>query len=219
MASKWTDEEIEQLKVLYPNIKNSDISLMTGRNISGIASKAKSLGIRKSEAFFNDPIMSGRNLQNCGKDTRFKKGNKPHNTGKKLEEWMPKETIEKFKKTQFKKGTIPHNALPVGSEVIRFDKRARKTYAMIKIEGCNKLIYKHVYIFETHYNLKLKRGENIIFKDGNTSNLSIENLECITNIELMNRNTIHRYPVELKAKMIKISKLKRIIKKIEDGKN
>lgn len=219
MARKWTDEEIERLKVLYPNIKNSDISLKIGRSISGLASKAKSLGIRKSEMFFNDPILSGRNLQNCGKDTRFKKGSVPHNKNRNLEQWMPKETIEKIKKTQFKKGAIPQNALPIGTEVIRNDKRSGKKYIMIKVEGFKTLIYKHVYIFKSHYKIKLKPGENVVFKDGNTMNLSIDNLECITNVELMNRNSIQRYPPELKTQMLKNSKLKRIIKKIEDGKN
>jgi hypothetical protein len=219
MASKWTDKEIALLRELYPDYQNIVLVDKIGRPYSGIASKAKSLGIRKSEAFFSDPVLSGRNLQNCCKQTQFKKGNKPHNIGKKLEEWMPQKTIEKFKKTQFKKGNDPHNSLPVGTEVLRIDKRSGKHYWMVKVEGFKSLVYKHVYIFENHHKLKVKRGENVIFKDGNTNNLSIDNLECITNVELMERNTLHRYPEDLKKQIRKISKLKKIIKKIEHGKN
>jgi len=219
MASKWTKDEIDILIELYPHKQNRDIAKELSRSVCGVASKAHQLELEKSEAFYNDPILSGRNLQNCGKDTRFKKGLIPHNKNRKLDEWMSKESIEKFKKKQFKKGSTPHNALPVGSEVLRFCKKAGRYYFMIKVEGINSLVYKHVYIFEKYHNLKLKRGENVIFKDGNTANFSIDNLECISNVELMKRNSIQRYPDELKAQIFKNARLKKIIKKLEDGKN
>ena len=40
-------------------------------------------------------------------------------------------------------------------------------------------------------------GYNIIFRDGNTLNCVLENLECISDSELMRRNTIHNLPVEV----------------------
>jgi hypothetical protein len=51
----------------------------------------------------------------------------------------------------------------------------------------------------------------VVFKDGNQLNCIIENLECISNAELMQRNTIHRFPAELKSTIRLVNKLKRNI--------
>jgi hypothetical protein len=56
-------------------------------------------------------------------------------------------------------------------------------------------------------------GGNIVFKDGNPLNCVIENLECISNKELLERNRISGYPLELQAA---IKTRNKIIKKIQD---
>jgi len=43
---------------------------------------------------------------------------------------------------------------------------------------------KHRIVWEQHYKKKIPRGSVIIFADGNKSNLSIENLICVTREEL-----------------------------------
>jgi len=54
----------------------------------------------------------------------YQKGNVPLNKGKKIEEYMSPEAIERSKKTRFKKGNVPHNANPEGDGAIvtRIDK-------------------------------------------------------------------------------------------------
>jgi hypothetical protein len=54
----------------------------------------------------------------------FKKGNKPYNTAKKLNEYLSPAQIEKIKQSQFKKGNKPHNCYnEVGKITIRKDKK------------------------------------------------------------------------------------------------
>ena len=109
---------------------------------------------------------------------------------------MKPEAIERSKKTRFQKGSTPSNSLPVGAEVLRIDKNKRGYY-MIKVANEPKLKSKHIYLWETA-NGKLPKGYNVVFKDGNTLNCVIENLECISDAELMERNSFrNNYPPEI----------------------
>lgn len=137
-------------------------------------------------------------IQQRKKDSVFKKGQPSHNKGKKLTEFMSAEGIENSKKHRFKTGSIPHNALPDYAETVQIHNKSGKKYILIKIPGARKLKLKHVYLWENHYKKKVPSKHNIIFKDGNTQNLEIENLECVSNIELMARNTMHRFPQEMR---------------------
>jgi len=82
---------------------------------------------------------------------------------------------------------------------------------MIKLPGQRKLVYKHKWVWEQATGKKVPKAHNIVFKDGDNLNTNIENLECISNAELMRRNTIHRYPQELVSQIRKVSKLKKLI--------
>lgn len=55
------------------------------------------------------------------KGGQFQKGSVPFNKGKKQKDYMSEEAINKTKNTRFKKGNIPHNHRPVGSERITID--------------------------------------------------------------------------------------------------
>lgn len=56
----------------------------------------------------------------------------------------------------------------------------------IKIDG--KFRHYHRYLWEQAYG-KVPKGYNIVFKDGNTLNCVLENLECITDREIQLRNS------------------------------
>lgn len=207
----WTTQEDDIMCEKYPHIQTNDLCKLLNRPYSSVSNRAYFLGIKKSEAFLKSDL-SGRltKLSESGKVYRYQKGHTPFNKGKP----MPSEVYEKVKHTMFKKGQTSLNALPIGNEVNRFDKRTGKSYVMIKIESSLKLVYKHTYVWQQHYG-KVAKGYNIVFKDGNSMNCIIENLECISNAELMARNTIHRYPEELKSTIKIISKLNKRIKEHE----
>jgi HNH endonuclease len=88
-------------------------------------------------------------------------------------------------------------------------------YTLIKVSGERKLKYKHIHLWETHHKQKLQKGFNIVFKDGNSQNFDIDNLENISDQELMSRNTLSRYPTEIKQQLFAIRKLNKTIKTLE----
>lgn len=129
-------------------------------------------------------------------ESRFKKGHIPPNTGKKLEDFMSPENLAKFKANQFKKDSIPHNAKKDFEEVKRYGKNG-KVYILIKVPGQRKLILKNRFVWQQHFGA-IPEGHNIIFRDGNTENFDIDNLECISNLDLMKKNSLHNYPQDIK---------------------
>lgn len=150
--------------------------------------------------------------------SRLQKGNVPHSKGKKIEEFMKPQTVAKFKANQYKKGDNPHNALEVGTETLRTDKTGI-VYTMIKVEGYRTVQLKHRIIWQEHHKIKVPKGHNIVFKDGDTFNFAISNLECVSNTDLMLRNTIRRYPADLQKTMTKVAKLKKLISKKQKNEN
>ena len=118
------------------------------------------------------------NKLNSGLTGKFRKGQTPHNKGKK----MPKEVYEKVKHTMFAKGNVPPNHRPVGSERISKD-----GYIEIKVAEPNKWRLKQRVVYEETKG-KIPEGCPIIFLDGNKRNFDIDNLRCITRSELLYLN-------------------------------
>lgn len=102
-------------------------------------------------------------------DTKFKKGFTPWNKGIKTG----------LKPTNgFKKGFSPWHTRELYSE--RLDKDG---YILIKIAKPNKWVRKHRWIYEQKFGA-IPENCVILFADGDKSNLSIENLICVTRNEL-----------------------------------
>lgn len=118
------------------------------------------------------------NNLNSGLTGKFRKGQTPHNKGKK----MPKEVYEKVKHTMFAKGNVPPNHRPVGSERISKD-----GYIEVKVAEPNKWRLKQRVVYEEAKG-KIPEGCTIIFLDGNKQNCNIDNLRCITRSELLYLN-------------------------------
>lgn len=150
----------------------------------------------------------GRNKLNSGVTGYFKKGNIPHNKGKK----MSPEVYEKCKNTMFAKGNIPKNHRPVGSERLSKD-----GYIEIKVEEPNKWVFKHKVLYEKA-NGPVPKGKIVIFADGNKENLSLDNLRLVSRRELLvlNQNRLLKKDQRLTDTAILISKT--IIAKQEKSK-
>ncbi len=149
-------------------------------------------------------------------DSRIKKGTIPFNKGKKQADYMTQEAIERTKKTRFKKGNIPHNVNKKGDGaiVIRKDKSGRN-YKYIRVApGVWELL--HVHIWEKE-NGKIPKKHIVVFKDGNTENICIENLELISKVENMLRNSRHKFPREIIPTLVLKNKLEKKLKDLQNG--
>lgn len=202
----WSDDERKTLSEMFADNYTETICNILNRSYSSVSNQAFLMGLKKSVDFQNMELQRQTDrLKTSGKAYRYSKGNTPANKGKQ----MPNDVYEKVKHTMFKKGQMSHNSYNDWDEVLRTDKTG-KQYWMIKLPTERKLKPKHIWLWETK-NGKVKKGFNVVFKDGNQLNCIIENLECISNAELMQRNTIHRFPAELKSTIRLVNKLKRTI--------
>lgn len=158
IALVWTDEMLDWLQA---NIK--------GRHYADLAKEINA----KFGCCYNGDAVSAcavRHGWRNGIDGRIKKGNIPPNKGKKVSS----ETYAKMQGTMFKKGQMPHNWRPTGSERLNAD-----GYWYVKTGEPKKWELKHNLIWEQHHG-KLKKGEIVIFLDGDRNNCKIENLQKIT---------------------------------------
>jgi hypothetical protein len=202
---RWSQQDISLLKELYPDNKTSWVAEKLGRTAFSINAKSFLLKIKKSDEFIKKMLSGGAAF-------RFEKNHVAWNKGKRIDEYLDEKTIEKIKETSFKKGHLPANTKESDGEVtVRMDKRGIN-YKWIR-EGIGKWKMLHVKMYEDVYG---KTPENyiVVFKNKNTMDCRIENLEMITRSENMLRNSIQNYPAEVKETMFLIKKLNRYI----DGK-
>lgn len=182
---KYTDEMIEFLREIAKGKTYKEITELFNRrfNLDVTEEKTKSLLSRKK-------ICTGT----LG---YFKKGSIPWNKGKK--------GFMGANRTSFKKGDKPANWRPVGSE--RIDKDG---YTLIKIAEPRKWVSKNRIIWEEHYKMKVPKGSVIIFADGDKTNLSIENLICVSRNELrvLNQRRLISSVPELTKTGLNVAKIK-----------
>lgn len=87
----------------------------------------------------------------------------------------------------------PHNHVPVGT--IRYEKEG---YLKIKIAERDKWELLHREVWKREHGAYPPDNCVIVFKDGNKENCDINNLEMLTRQEFMLRNSMHRFPEELR---------------------
>lgn len=95
-------------------------------------------------------------------------------------------TSQKRCATGFKPGHVPANIVQTGAISIRYMKRENRYYKKIKLNS-GKWEYLHRFIYEQVYG-KIKPGYVIRFKDGDTLNCLLSNLEMVSRSENMRRN-------------------------------
>jgi hypothetical protein len=157
--------------------------------------------------------QAGKELSKTKKSAaaRFKKGNTPANKGRKVSQ----ETYEKIRRTMFQKGHTPVNHKEIGSERV-----SRDGYVEVKVAEPNKWRHKHRVLWE-QANGPIPKGYNIQFRNGDKTDIRLENLYIISRQEqLAKENSLYaRYPVELQEVMRLKGVVKRKINSINKKQN
>lgn len=180
----WPPEKLRKLRKLYPDHTNEEIAKRLGTTKGAVNGVANQLRLLKSPEWKRQQSLK----------TAFKKGHIPKNKGKKWDEYLSKENQERSRSTCFKKGNIPPNHKPVG-----YERKSRDGYWEVKVAEPRTFKAKHRLLWEQHHG-PIPKGVNIVFIDGNTDNITIENLRAETMEEKFNRCcSIHtRFPKELR---------------------
>ena len=191
------------IKARFPYQSTKSLAAEINIKISTINYVARKLGLKKNPEYLKSTYW--QKGYKGGLATQFKKGHVPVNKGQK----MSKNTYNKVAHTMFKKGNKPPNTKPADAITIRMD-NSNIPYKYLKIRDSNwQLMHRVIY---EKYHGPVPKGSIVTFKDGNTMNCDIDNLICITMAENMVRNSIQRYPEELKKVIRLNSKLKKQIK-------
>ena len=187
----WTEGELELLRRNYADTIAADLVDVIGRPLSSIYSKAKKLGLEKSEGFYDGPA-SGRTNGERGASARFQKGNSPANKGKKLPGHGNPATF-------FKKGQRPLNWMPVGSFRV-----ASAGYLQIKLTDTGypprDWVMYHRHLWEQAHGA-IPDGHMVAFRPGRRTLerdlITLDALELVSRADWIKRHTLHNYPKEI----------------------
>lgn len=203
----WTPQEDAVLRSRYPHEDTATLAVELGRSEKSVYGRAGKLTLGKSPQYMLAQMAaSAEKLKAAGASSRFSAGLKPWNKGL-------KGIAMGGHGARFQVGNRPHNWREIGSEEWRGDGHL---YRKITDDGPPHTHCRPVYLllWEAEHG-PVPRGHAVIFRDGNYRNISLDNLELVSRRDLMRRNSIHRYPAELKEVMRLKGRVVRIINQRE----
>lgn len=205
--ARWTDDEVAELRRLFPDHTAREISERTGRGVRSIELKARQLGLRKTSEWIAERARAAMaDPSHPARRTQWQTGNAPYNKGK------PHPARGRTLETMFQPGHRPHTWMPIGS-----DRTSKEGYLQRKTAdtGCTRrdyaLIHHLVWRMHGHH---IPAGHALVFRDGNKRNFDIHNLELVTRAELMRRNSVHRHGPDIARAYQLVGALNRKINRI-----
>lgn len=187
----WTDSEKSLLRAKYPDTPTAELARAMGRSIGQVYQAAVRFGLRKSAAYMAGPhAFLLRRDNDAGIGNRFKTGGVPWNKGLK--------GVNGHSSSQFTPGHRPLTWKPIGTE--RTTKDGHLQRKMTDTGHGRDWVSVHVQVW-TEAHGPVPAGHVVVFKDGNVRRIEIDNLELLSRGELMERNSVHRYPAALKSVM------------------
>lgn len=187
----WTDAEINILRQHYPAGGIRAVRPLLNRTDAAIRDKRQKLGI------------SSKKNHGC-----FEDGQPPWNKGRKG--YTPG---GRNAETQFKQGRKPHNWVPIGAERL-----SKGGYLQRKMTDTGypprDWVFVHHLLWIEH-NGPIPKGHIVVFRNGDKTDIRLENLELISRRELMGRNSVHKLHPALKPVVFAKARLTRVIRRLE----
>jgi hypothetical protein len=211
ILKRFTTEEDQYIIDHFESQTLDEMALNLGRAMGSVAGRCRKFKLKLStEIWEQRKMICIRAALKYGENTRFKKGQTSWNKGSK--------GLTNSNKTSFKKGNLPHNTKHDGYITLREmsgKTKSKRPYFWISLEK-GKWDLLHRYIWRLYYG-QIPRGANVQFKDGNSLNCKIENLELVSKPENMQRNTIRNLPADMREIIILNRQINKIIKEYEQG--
>lgn len=183
----WTPEQQALLVAHYPHSATTAVARLLGRSPRACYARAFEMGLKKSALYIQthragylDGIRGGKG--------RFKRGHETWNKGL-------KGLHIGGQATQFKPGHKPSSWRPIGHErVVDNGYRQRK----ITDTGVTRRDYVAVHhLVWREAGGEIPPGHVLLFRNGDKTDIRLDNLELITMAENMRRNTVHNLPKAL----------------------
>jgi len=221
----WSPDDDAQLRARYPHEPTTAVAQALGRSVSATYGRAAALDLRKSDAYLASPDACRlRRGGDVGAATRFTPGQTPRNKGLRRPGWAR----GRMRETQFKTGTLNGRARqllkPVGAERVSKDGYLeRKVHndvpAGVSREEANRLRQRrwravYLILWEASHGA-LPDGFAVCFTNGDKRDIRIDNLELVKRADLMQRNSIHHLPPELREAVQLLGRVNRQIRKRE----
>lgn len=196
MRRRWHPDEDAVLRMLYADTPTDAIAQQIDRTPHSTFQRARKLGLEKDAAYLASEAAGRiRRGDHRGRLHWFKKGEPPANKGLRRPGYAP----GRMKETQFKKGQRSGVAVRLW-KAIGTERISKDGYLERKIN--NDLPARrrwravHLLLWESA-NGPLPRGHAVVFKNGDKTDIRLDNLDLITRADLMRRNTVHNLPKPL----------------------
>lgn len=215
----WSADEDAALRQRYPDEPTAALAASLRRTVLSVYQRARLLGLLKSQAYLDSPHASRlRRGDQVGKRTQFQKGQTPFNKGLR----RPGYATGRMKETWFKpgerRGVASQNWQPLGTIAVD-----REGYQRIKVREARKgeatgfgntkawpLLNRYLW---TQAHGPIPPGHAVVFRDGNKANCTLDNLELVSQAELMRRNSVHRLPAPVAQVIHLIGAVKRQLRR------
>jgi len=206
----WTAEQDRILRDRYATDSAKEIAALVGHSVSATENRAHGFGLHKSRewqaARARQRWREGRHENS--RASQFRKGDAPVNKGRPMAEWMPPESMARSAKTRFKKGcrlgAANKNHVPVGTLRISKDgylERKMHDGGETNAERQRRWVGVHRLVWESA-NGPIPRGHVVVFRSGARTNveaeITLDKLELVTRRQLLDRNTVQRFPEPLR---------------------
>lgn len=190
---KWTDEQLSYLTEIAQDYYNYEIVEILNKKFN-------------LELTIGKVIFAKKKYDIKGRIRGVKVGTPSKIKGR------PKIMNENQKRCQFKKGHKIFSIKPVGTEV-----KNTNGYTIIKVANPDKWIPKSHYIWQKYNGRKVKKGEQIVFLDGDKTNFDPENLILTKIGEIQALTMHHKYTnnADINKALLVMNRLKRTIKELE----
>lgn len=213
----WTRAEEAALRARFPRESTATVARALRRTSPAVSQRARLLGLHKSAAYLASPAACRlRRGDQVGARTRFHKGHIPANKGLRRPGWAP----GRMRETQFKRGErsglAAHHWMPVGSTRLVDGYVYRKVSDTPNVPWTVNWTLEHHLVWRAAYG-PIPRRHAIVFRNGDKTDVRLENLELVTRRGLMARNSVHNLPKPLAQTVQLLGALNRQIRRRTPG--
>jgi hypothetical protein len=201
------------MRELYPHVNSSDIAAMLGTTLEKVYTKAHKMGLRKTKEYLAT-TAAGQLTRNDsrGRPYQFQPGHKPWNFDMKgMPPLSPKTTFRKGSR----QGAALRNWVPLGSLRLSSDGYLLRKVADVRNAPQHKnWRAEHRVVWERAHG-PVPAGHAVVFKPGRhttrAEDITLDALEMVSRAELMHRNSVQRYPDDLRRLVQLRGALSRVI--------